>query len=74
VVAVGVVGFIAATLGDNVGYAIGHFGGRALALRWGKYVFLTEERLNRAETSSDVTAGRSSRSRASSKAYARRTG
>lgn len=49
VVAVGVVGFIAATLGDNVGYAIGHFGGRALALRWGKYVFLTEERLNRAE-------------------------
>src|SRR5207253_6209616 len=27
----------------------GHFGGRALALRWGKYVFLTEERLNKAE-------------------------
>src|SRR6266566_2073768 len=26
-----------------------HFGGRALALRWGKYVFLTEERLNKAE-------------------------
>src|SRR4029077_9146145 len=25
-----------------------HFGGRALALRWGKYVFLTEERLGRA--------------------------
>ena len=24
-------------------------GGRALALRWGKYVFLTEERLNKAE-------------------------
>ncbi len=49
VVAVGVVGFVAAVIGDNIGFAIGHFGGRALALRWGRYVFLTEERLNKAE-------------------------
>jgi membrane protein DedA with SNARE-associated domain len=49
VVLVGVVGFIAAVIGDNIGFAIGHFGGRALALRWGRYVFLTEERLNKAE-------------------------
>jgi membrane protein DedA with SNARE-associated domain len=49
IVAVGVVGFIAAVVGDNIGFAIGHFGGRALALRWGKYIFLTEERLDRAE-------------------------
>jgi membrane protein DedA with SNARE-associated domain len=49
IVAVGVVAFITAILGDNIGFAIGHFGGRALVLRWGKYVFLTEERLNRAE-------------------------
>jgi len=49
VVVVGVVGFVAAVIGDNIGFAIGHFGGRALALRWGKYVFLTEERLARAE-------------------------
>jgi membrane protein DedA with SNARE-associated domain len=49
VLAVGVVGFIAAIIGDNIGFAVGHFGGRALALRWGKYVFLTEERLNKAE-------------------------
>ncbi len=49
IVEVGVVAFIAAVLGDNIGFAIGHFGGHALALRWGKYVFLTEERLNRAE-------------------------
>ena len=49
VVAVGVVAFIAAIIGDNIGFAIGHFGGRALALRWGKYVFLTEERLDKAE-------------------------
>jgi membrane protein DedA with SNARE-associated domain len=49
VVAVGIVGFVAAVVGDNIGFAIGHFGGRALALRWGKYIFLTEERLDRAE-------------------------
>ena len=49
VVVVGLVGFGAAVIGDNIGFAIGHFGGRALALRWGKYVFLTEERLAKAE-------------------------
>jgi membrane protein DedA with SNARE-associated domain len=49
VVAVGVVGFAAAVIGDNIGFAIGHFGGRALVLRWGRYVRLTEERLDRAE-------------------------
>jgi membrane protein DedA with SNARE-associated domain len=49
VVLVGVVAFIAAIIGDNIGFAIGHFGGRALALRWGKYVFLTEERLDKAQ-------------------------
>jgi len=35
VVAVGVVGFVAAVMGDNIGFAIGRFGGRALVLRWG---------------------------------------
>lgn len=49
IVAVGVIAFVAALLGDNIGFAIGHFGGRALALRWGKYVGLTEERLVKAE-------------------------
>src|SRR5919198_1499452 len=49
IVTVGVVAFIAAIMGDNIGFAIGHFGGRRPALRWGKYVFLTEERLNKAE-------------------------
>ena len=48
VVAVALVGFIAAVTGDNIGFAIGHFGGRALALRWGRYIFLTEERLDKA--------------------------
>jgi membrane protein DedA with SNARE-associated domain len=50
IVTLGVVAFVAAVTGDNIGFAIGHFGGRALALRFGKYVFLTEERLNKAES------------------------
>src|ERR1700756_1699652 len=49
VVAVALVGFVAAVAGDNIGYVIGRFGGRALAIRWGKYVFLTPERLDAAE-------------------------
>jgi membrane protein DedA with SNARE-associated domain len=49
IVAVGLIGFIAAVIGDNIGFAIGHFGGRELALRWGRYVFLTEERLDKAQ-------------------------
>jgi membrane protein DedA with SNARE-associated domain len=50
IVAVGVVGFVAAIAGDNVGYAIGRFGGHALAARWGKYIFLTPDRLEHAES------------------------
>ena len=49
IVAVGIVGFFAAVAGDNIGYAIGRFGGRALVERWGRYVFLTKERLDKAE-------------------------
>jgi membrane protein DedA with SNARE-associated domain len=58
IVAVGLIGFIAAVIGDNIGFAIGHFGGRAAALRWGKYVFLTEERLNKAEYFFDHHGGK----------------
>src|SRR5580658_10093547 len=49
VVEVGVVGFISAVTGDNIGYAIGRIGGRAIVERWGRYVFLTPERLDKAE-------------------------
>jgi membrane protein DedA with SNARE-associated domain len=49
IVAVGIIALVAAVVGDNVGFAIGHFGGRALVLRWGRYVFITEERLDKAE-------------------------
>ena len=48
VVAVALVGFIAAVLGDNIGFAIGHFGGRPLIERYGRYVLITPERLDRA--------------------------
>jgi membrane protein DedA with SNARE-associated domain len=49
VVVLGLVAFAAAVLGDNIGYLIGRFGGRALISRYGKYVFLTPERLDKAE-------------------------
>ena len=49
VVAVGLIGFAAAVVGDNIGYTIGRFGGRALVERWGKYVFITPARLDKAE-------------------------
>jgi membrane protein DedA with SNARE-associated domain len=49
IVAVAVIGFLAAVIGDNIGFAIGHFGGRPLALRLGRYVFLTPTRLDTAE-------------------------
>jgi membrane protein DedA with SNARE-associated domain len=45
IVAVAIVGFVAAIIGDNIGFAIGHFGGRALVLRWGRYIGITSERL-----------------------------
>jgi membrane protein DedA with SNARE-associated domain len=48
-VTVALLAFAAALLGDNIGFAIGHFGGRRLVLRWGRYVLLTPERLARAE-------------------------
>ena len=46
---VALVAVLAAIVGDNIGYAIGFFGGRALVLRFGKYVRLTSERLDKAE-------------------------
>ena len=58
VVLVGVIGFTAAVIGDNIGYAIGRFGGRALVARWGRYVFLTEERLGKAERFFDSHGGK----------------
>lgn len=41
--------FLAAVLGDNTGYLIGHFGGRKILVRFGPYVKLTPERLEKFE-------------------------
>jgi membrane protein DedA with SNARE-associated domain len=48
IVLVALLGFFGALLGDNIGFAIGHFGGRPLAERYGRYIFLTPERLQTA--------------------------
>ena len=49
IVAVAAISFVAAVLGDNVGYWIGVRGGRRVVDRFGKYIFITAERLDRAE-------------------------
>ncbi|MEU2923934.1 DedA family protein [Streptomyces sp. NPDC007251] len=49
IVAVAVIAFVAAVVGDNIGYLIGHLGGRAFVHRWGRYVFLTPKRFQAAE-------------------------
>ena len=43
------VGITASVIGDNIAFAIGDFGGRKLILRYGKYVFITDERLGNLE-------------------------
>jgi membrane protein DedA with SNARE-associated domain len=48
VILVALFGFLAAVAGDNIGFAIGHFGGRRLVERYGRYVLLTPERLDKA--------------------------
>jgi membrane protein DedA with SNARE-associated domain len=47
VLLVALLGFCGAVVGDNVGFAIGHFGGRRLVERYGRYVLLTPERLDK---------------------------
>ena len=44
-----IIGVVAAVIGDNIGYAIGAYGGRRVVERYGKYVFITPERLDKAE-------------------------
>jgi membrane protein DedA with SNARE-associated domain len=46
---VALVSFITAVVGDNIGYWIGLRGGRKAVHRWGKYIFITPERLEKAE-------------------------
>ncbi|ONI92315.1 alkaline phosphatase [Saccharothrix sp. ALI-22-I] len=46
---VALVALLAAVVGDSLGYMIGRLGGRPLVLKVGRYVFLTDERLRKAE-------------------------
>ncbi len=58
IVLVAMLGFCGAVLGDNIGFAIGHFGGRQLAERYGRYIFLTPERLDKATAFFDRHGGK----------------
>jgi membrane protein DedA with SNARE-associated domain len=42
-------GILGAVVGNQIGYWIGRFGGRPFVLRWGRYAFITPERLGHAE-------------------------
>src|SRR5918911_5245438 len=42
-------GIAGAVVGDQIGYWVGREGGRPFVLRWGRYLFITSERLARAE-------------------------
>jgi membrane protein DedA with SNARE-associated domain len=53
-----VVAVFGAIVGDNIGYAVGRLGGRPLAERWGRFVFLTPARLDRAEAFFDAHGGK----------------
>jgi membrane protein DedA with SNARE-associated domain len=49
IIAVIVIAIICAIFGDNLGFAIGRYGGHRLIEKWGKYVFLTPKRISKAE-------------------------
>ena len=49
IVAVALIAVAAAVIGDNIGYAVGFFGGRRLVERFGRYLLITPQRLDTAE-------------------------
>ena len=49
VVVVGIIAVACSFAGAEIGFAIGRFGGRALVLRYGRYVLIREHHLDRAE-------------------------
>lgn len=48
IVLVGLLAFLGAVTGDNIGFGIGRFGGHPLIDRYGRYVLLTPERVAKA--------------------------
>ncbi len=57
IVVVGIVSVIASFAGSEIGYLIGRFACRELILRYGKYVFLKEHHLDRAQSTVDRYGG-----------------
>ncbi len=57
VVAVGVTAVIASFIGAEIGYVIGRLAGRRVVLRYGKYIFIREHHLERAERTVDRYGG-----------------
>jgi len=57
VIAVAVTAVIASVVGAQIGYAIGRSGGRTLVLKYGRYVFIREHHLDRAEQAVDKYGG-----------------
>jgi len=55
---VALLGFLGATVGDNAGFAIGHFGGRRLLDRYGRFVLLTPARVDKARAFFDRHGGK----------------
>jgi len=58
IVMVIIVGIVGAVLGDNIGFAIGNYGGHPLVERYGRYIFLTKQRLDKAESYFNRHGGR----------------
>src|ERR671933_2397256 len=51
-------GILAAVVGDQIGYWVGREGGRPFVLKWGRYVRITPERLERAESFFERNGGK----------------
>jgi len=49
IIVLALIAVAAAVIGDNIGYAIGRFGGRRLVERFGRYLLITPQRLDTAE-------------------------
>ena len=43
------VAVVASVIGDNIGFAIGHYGGERLVTKYGRYIFLSAKRFNAAQ-------------------------
>lgn len=58
IVLVALIALVTCLVGDNAGYALGRYGGRTVVLRYGRYVLLTEARLEAAERFFDRHGGK----------------